>query len=559
VVNAARGPPSSLECVWQRAQRHLMRLVRPAFPRARLRLRRDDGALAVARLAAIVESSEDAIIGKTLDGIVESWNDGAVRMYGYDASEVVGRHISLIAPAERKGEIDELLGRLQRGERIQQFETERIGRDGRRLDVSLSLSPIRDADGTIVGASTIGRDVTEQKQAQREQLEFQRGLLELQKLESLGLLAGGVAHDFNNLLVGILGNASLALAELPPGSSLRSTIAQIELAAQRCAELTRQMLAYSGRGKFVVQPIELATLVEEMAGLIESALSKNARLVFSFPAEPAIVEADVTQLRQVVLNLITNASEALGGRPGTITISAGLLDADSGYLAQYPLGHELPEGRYAYLEVADTGSGMNAETQAKIFDPFFTTKATGRGLGLAAVQGVIRAHGGAIRVYSERGSGTSFKLILPASTRAASAAQPEEDQKRNWRGSGLVLVADDEQAVRQVLTGMLESLGFEVVEARDGAEAIAVFEENAERLRLVVLDLMMPGIGGTQALAQIERLGTRVPVILSSGYNAQELSQRLVARGIAAFLQKPYGYDDLVATIRRALERDSAP
>jgi len=340
-----------------------------------------------ARLAALVQSSDDAVIGKTLDGTIESWNEGATRIYGYTAAEAIGQHISLLSPPERRDELDELLERTRSGERIRNFETNRVTKDGRVIDVALTLSPIQTPDGTVVGTSVIARDITELKRAQQDQHEFELQLLETQKLESLGVLAGGIAHDFNNLLVGILGNTSLAIAQLPGSSPLRETLERVERAAQRTAELTRQMLAYSGKGRYVVEAVDLVGVVKEMTELIETTISKKAQLRFSFGEDTPVVEADVTQVRQVVLNLITNASDALGDTDGTITIASGSVDADRAYLDQFELAEELPEGLYAFLEIADTGMGMDDETRAKIFDPFFTTKFTGRGLGLAAALG----------------------------------------------------------------------------------------------------------------------------------------------------------------------------
>jgi nitrogen-specific signal transduction histidine kinase len=405
-----------------------------------------------------------------------------------------------------------------------------------------------------VGTSVIARDITEAKRAQQEKHEFELQLLETQRLESLGVLAGGIAHDFNNLLVGILGNTSLALAQLPEESPLRETLERVERAAQRTAELTRQMLAYSGKGRYVVEAVDLVGVVKEMTELIETTISKKAELRFAFHEDTPAVEADVTQLRQVVLNLITNASDALADESGTITIATGAVDADRDYLDQFELADGLPAGRYAFLEISDTGFGMDEEIRGKIFDPFFTTKFTGRGLGLAAALGIVRGHGGAIKVYSEVGAGSSFKLLLPVAE--THAATPGADAELDgWRGSGTVLVTDDEASVREVVESMLTGLGFDVVHAANGRQALEIFSEREHELSLVILDLMMPGLDGDEVLAELERLGTSVPIILSSGYNAQEVSQRFVGRGVAAFLQKPYRYPELATAVRSAIAR----
>jgi PAS domain S-box-containing protein len=507
-----------------------------------------------ARLAAIVQFSADAIVGKSSDGVIESWNESATRMYGYTAEEAVGRHISMLAPPDREEELRILLERLRRGERIEHFETTRVAKDGRLIDVALTLSPIRTADGTVVGASTVARDITELKRAERERRDFELRLLETQKLESLGVLAGGIAHDFNNLLVGILGNASLVLRQIPADSPLRETLERIERAAERSGDLTRQMLAYSGRGKYVVQATDVSSVVKEMIDLIESTISKKASLRLSFaPGIPAI-DADVTQLRQVILNLITNASDALGDGNGAITVTTGSLEADRSLLSRYELAEHLPEGRYASIEVVDTGCGMDDETKAKIFDPFFTTKVTGSGLGLAAALGIVRAHAGAIRVESEPGRGTSFQLLFPASTRREPMPAGSVVEVDEWRGNGTVLVVDDDEGVRLAAASMLDELGLTVVQAENGLEALRVLRQRRAEFAFVLLDLMMPAMGGEEVLAELQRLGAAIPIVLSSGYSAQDLSRHFLDRDLAGFLQKPYRFPELAAITRAILE-----
>ena len=294
-----------------------------------------------------------------------------------------------------------------------------------------------------------------------------------QKLESLGVLAGGIAHDFNNLLVGVLGNASLALSELPADSPARQFVQDVETSAQRAAELTRQMLAYSGRGKFVVEPVNLSQVVQEMTQLLRRVISKQARLSLHLRDDMPPIVADATQLRQVVMNLITNASDALLGESGLVTVRTGTVHADARMLAGTYLNEELPAGKYVYLEVTDSGVGMDAATRARIFEPFFTTKFTGRGLGLAAVLGIVRGHKGAIDVTSEPGCGTTFRVLFPASAALAEKPVTRNIPAAEWKGSGLALVVDDEEAVRVVARHVLERSGFTVVEAATGEEALA--------------------------------------------------------------------------------------
>jgi PAS domain S-box-containing protein len=371
-----------------------------------------------------------------------------------------------------------------------------------------------------------------------------------QKLESLGVLAGGIAHDFNNLLVGVLGNAGLALLELPDDSPARQAIRDIEISAQRAAELTRQMLAYSGRGTFRVEPVDVSTLVEEMSQLLRRVISKQAQLSLHLDrALPAVV-GDATQLRQVVMNLITNASDALDERQGTIRLETGVVQADRQMLASTYLDEELPEGEYVCIEVSDTGVGMDAATAARLFDPFFTTKFTGRGLGLAAVLGIVRGHRGAISLQSAPGKGTTFRVLLPAA-QGVSAPTPAPPASTLARGSGRVLLVDDEEAVRGLARRVLERGGFDVVEAQSGEEALARYEERPDTVTAVVLDLTMPGLGGEATFHALRRTRPDLPIVLSSGYMPEEGD----AFSGVAFLAKPYRPAELVDAVNAAIER----
>jgi signal transduction histidine kinase/ActR/RegA family two-component response regulator len=440
------------------------------------------------------------------------------------------------------------------------LELELIDDEGVAIPVLVGASPL-DVEGDHLTCLTFTdlraqkaqeREIARLSHAQAKQVaevreEFALDLAESQKLEALGVLAGGIAHDFNNLLTVILGNTSLALSTLAPGARERAQLEQVELAGTRSAELARQMLAYSGKGRFVVEVLDLAEIVSGQIELIKAAVSKTAVLALELAPDTPTVEGDATQLRQVVLNLITNASEAIGEANGTISVRCGPIDADRTFLSKYDFAGQLPEGRYARFEVADTGAGMDAETKEKIFDPFFTTKFTGRGLGLAAVQGIVRGHGGAMKVQTEPGQGTGFTLIFPASTKSAPAAA-HSAAPTIAHTSGTVLVADDDDAVRRMTVKMLESIGLTVVSAVDGTQALRLFNERADEFAFVLLDLMMPGMSGDAVMTELQCIGTTTPIVLTSGYNSQELSQRFVGRGVAAFLQKPYRLSQLRAT-----------
>jgi CheY-like chemotaxis protein len=376
---------------------------------------------------------------------------------------------------------------------------------------------------------------------------------EAQKMESLGILAGGIAHDFNNLLVGIVGNADFALLSEPADSAIRGSLEDIVDASHRAAELTNQMLAYSGKGRFVVGSIDLAQLVADTSRLLEAVISKNARLELDLEKVPA-VEGDATQLRQVVMNLITNGSDALEGGRGTVRLSTRLVDADSQMLSRFHFGETLTEGSYVCFEVTDSGSGMDEATVARIFDPFFTTKFTGRGLGLAAALGIVRAHRGAIEVQSQPGLGTTFRLLLPPvvdelGVRPQSAAPAGE----GWHGSGLVLVVDDEPPVLRVLKRLLEQGGFDVLTAGSGREALERFPEHAEKIVAVILDMTMPELDGEETFMALRDLDAGVPIILASGYSESEVRSGFAGDGPNGFLQKPFTSESLVTALRQVL------
>lgn len=397
------------------------------------------------------------------------------------------------------------------------------------------------------------REITRRINAEAERRKLELQIQHAQKLESLGVLAGGIAHDFNNLLMAILGHADLAFQDLSPVSPVRENLREIEKASRRAAGLCQQMLAYSGRGKFVIQVVDLGEVVEEMTHMLEVSISKKVVMRFNFTPHLPPVEADVTQLRQVIMNLIINASEAIGDRSGIIAISTGAMECDRAYLSETWIDDSLPTGFYVYLEVADTGCGMERSIISKIFDPFFTTKFTGRGLGLAAVLGIVRGHHGTIKVYSEPGKGTTFKILLPASRRPVKRLRGDGSAPQGWRGSGTVLLVDDEETIRALGKRMLERFGFSVLMACDGREALHVFEEHRDHIACVLLDLTMPHMDGEEAFRELRRIRPDIRIILSSGYNEQEVSQRFLGKGLAGFIQKPYQLASLEQILKQVL------
>jgi len=406
-------------------------------------------------------------------------------------------------------------------------------------------------DDGVVGVAFF--DITERRAAEAERRALAERMQHTQKLESLGVLAGGIAHDFNNLLAGIMGNTSLAQLELEPNAAARPLLERVEATARVASELTRQMLAYSGRGRFVIESLDLSHLVEEMTRLLEVSLTSRAVLRFDIAEDLPAVEVDSSQVRQVVMNLVTNASDAVHGTSGSITVRTGLVRADAGYLAGYWLADGVKAGDFVFVEVSDTGRGMGADTQARMFDPFFTTKVAGRGLGMAAVLGIVRGHKGAIKVYSEVGEGTTVKVLFPVAEAAPTDSNVMTLESPRPMSGALVLVVDDEETVRTIACKVLERAGCRTLAARDGREAVEIFEAQAQEIHLVLLDLTMPVMDGEEAFRAIRAIRSEVPVILTSGYNRQDTTARFAGKGLAGFLQKPWTARGLQEVVARTL------
>lgn len=525
------------------AQRAAVELEREAIEQA---LRESE-----ARYRQIVTTCAEGVWTIDAQGLTTFVNPQLAEMLGYAPAEMLGRSFFDFMDDEGRRVAEVNLGRRKRGIR-ETHEFRLKTRDGADLWTIMATSPLQDDQGNFVGALAMVSDVTH-----RRVLEAR--ILQAQKLESIGVLAGGIAHDFNNLLVGILGNADLALADLPAESPARPSVLDVRDAALRLADLTRQLLAYSGKGRFVVEPLALNVLIKEIAHLLGTAVSKKATLRYHLAPELPAVMGDATQLRQIVMNLITNASDALEDHEGQIVVTTGLAHADAEDLRTTYLDAGLPEGDYVFFEVSDTGCGMDAATIDKIFDPFFTTKFSGRGLGLAAVLGILRGHDGAIKIDSTVGKGTSVRVLLPARADAPTMHHDDAPAPTPAPVHGLVLVADDVEVVRMVAIATLEDAGYRVVAARDGREAVALVDAHADELVAVLLDMTMPGLSGDQVFRHIQQVRPKLPVVLSSGYTEQVVTSKFAGDGPMGFLPKPWGAAELLRAIAQALEARPAP
>jgi signal transduction histidine kinase/CheY-like chemotaxis protein len=428
-----------------------------------------------------------------------------------------------------------------------------VDRHGVERWLSERATGVHDPFGKLLFIDGFIQDITASREAEIEREQLNRKMQETQKLESLGVLAGGIAHDFNNLLTGIIGNASMAGMDLPENSPIQRYIKQIDEASMRAADLCKQMLAYSGRGRFFVQRVDLGRLVEDTAQMLQISISKKAALQFNIEHGLPPIEADPTQIRQVVMNLVINASEAIGEKGGVISLSIGLSNVDREYLDRTMLTPDLPAGEYLFVEISDNGCGMSAETQARIFDPFFTTKFTGRGLGLAAVLGIVRGHKGAMKVDSERGVGTTFRVLFPASAGTVDAVPARPSVQTGWRGEGTVLVVEDEEAIRNTVGQMLLTMGLDPVLSADGREALEVFRAEPGRFTLVLLDLTMPHMDGEQTFTELRQIRDDVRVVLMSGFNQQDVLVRFSGKGLASFLQKPFSITSLSEVLQSVL------
>jgi two-component system, cell cycle sensor histidine kinase and response regulator CckA len=511
------------------------------------------------RYRALVDALPDAIVVAELDGNVLMANEAAARLYGHsDVAAFMRTSPNLVdgIALPQRLRAKELGKRAVDSGHLVTGEFDICRKDGVVVPTELTVVPLLDGQGGAVTVIGVARDLTERRAVAIERQRLESQVHHAQRLDSLGVLAGGIAHDFNNLLVGVLGNAGLALMDLPAEAPARVAVQQIELAARRAAGLTHQMLAYSGRGSLIREPILLGNLVGEMVQLLEAAIPKSVSIAFEVVSDPPAFEGDAAQMQQVVMNLITNAAEAMGGRSGVISIQVGFADGRSLELDEFVVGAPLGPGTYAYLTVCDEGIGMDPSTRDRMFEPFFTTKFTGRGLGLAAVLGIVRGHRGTLTVKTGLGKGSCFRVLIPApggQVRVPTRSPDSESSIEPCSDHALILVVDDEEVVRALAAQALERAGFATLLARDGREAVDLIRERGKEVAAVVLDLTMPNLGGAEAFRQIREMRSDLPVILSSGYLAAEATERFSTLGFFGFVQKPYLPQDLVRTVQEAV------
>jgi PAS domain S-box-containing protein len=509
--------------------------------------RRDEEA--VHRLAEIVESSQDAILSVSLDGNIQSWNEGAERVFGYSAEEAVGAPVGMLSALDEQDETRAIFEKIQARQKVDQYETSRIRKDGKRIEIALTASPMTDSGGRLTGVSAIIRDITEKRNLQGQ-------LMQSQKMEAIGQVAGGVAHDFNNLLTVINGNAELLLDRISPYQPAYEHLGQIQKAAQQAASLTRQLLAFSRKQKLQARVLDLNEIVEAMGMMLPRVLRSDIEVSLKLGAALGSVRADQTQIEQVVLNLAVNARDAMP-KGGELIIETAEIEFDEDY-AHTHLG--VQPGRYVMLAVTDSGMGMDAETQARIFEPFFTTKPTGQGtgLGLATVHGIVKQSQGWIWVYSEVGRGTTFKVYLPRIEESAAAARADASGKQRLRGTETILVAEDQDSIRALAVGLLQSLGYSVLQAKDGAEALEVAAEHRRKIHLLLTDVLMPKMNGRELVEKLTVVDPELRVLLMSAYPESQTftqSSREVADG---FIQKPFSLRDLATKVREILDAPSS-
>jgi PAS domain S-box-containing protein len=504
-----------------------------------------------AQLSAILQQTSDAVVGTDLDGNVLSWNRGAENLFGYNLEEVLGRPVGFLAPEDRKHESMELRAIVQAGENISNFETVRIRKDGQTLDVSVSMSPIHDSEGKMIGGSSIHRDISERKKAEEFLKQHEEQLRQVEKMNAIGRLAGGVAHDFNNLLSVIGGNAEFLKTSLDPQSPSQDEVLEIQKAVQRGSDLAKQLLVFGQRQVSQPQPVNLNEVSADMKKMLKRLIDANVELAIIQDPSLKPILADPGQIQQIILNLVINARDAMpqGGHLilETKQITAERLEAEG--------RPTLPIGDYVRFAATDTGIGMSPEVQRHIFEPFFTTKAgKGTGLGLATVYTLVRKWSGHIFVHSSPGIGTTFTLYFPAMVSTEGFEEKPKQVSLIPVGTETILLAEDEDQVRKVLVRSLERYGYRVLSAPNGLEAVKVAWEFKEPIHLLLTDTIMPKMNGRELMVEVKKTRPKIKVLFVSGYPKEVLSQQGILDSGIHLVQKPFELEELVKQVRRILD-----
>jgi PAS domain S-box-containing protein len=500
---------------------------------------------AARRFAAIVASSNDAIISKDLNSRITSWNKAAERIFGYTAEEAIGNSITMLIPENHIDEEPEILGRIRRGETINHYETIRKRKDGVMVDISLTVSPIKDKNGTIVGASKIARDITEFKATQDQ-------LRQAQKMEAVGRLAGGVAHDFNNLLTCIIGFVDLALGETEPGTNLAEYLNEVRKSGSRAANLTQQLLAYSRKQILAPKVIDLNFSVSEMDKMLRRLIGEDISFHTILEPELGKVKADPAQIQQIIVNLALNARDAMPNG-GTLSLKTANVILDADHTLAHP---ESRPGPHVMVSVGDTGAGMTPEVRERIFEPFFTTKEVGKGtgLGLSSVYGIVKQSGGSIDVTSRPGKGSVFRIYLPVvEAKIRNHVEvPGRPQLNGVNRGETILLAEDEETVRKFLVTTLKRKGYNVLEAKDGVQALELGRQ-APHIDLLLTDIVMPNMKGDKLASELRSIHPEAKILFISGYTRDNLPSELPAFR-AAYLQKPFSQAELLAKVRENID-----
>jgi two-component system, cell cycle sensor histidine kinase and response regulator CckA len=496
---------------------------------------------------SLVESIPDIIFALDLDGSIAYIGPRWKKILGHDEIEVLGRYLIDFIPPEEHSFLIRVFKEVRNEKKnVEDILLQFCRKDGQLRYFSSSAAPMLDDQGQVAGTMGIARDITE-----RRKLEEQ--LLQAQKMESIGNLAGGIAHDFNNLLGGILGYASFAKKKMSPKDPLYHSLNSIERSATQAAELTKQLLGFARRGKYQVKPINCNALVQDLARFLKRTMDKRINLKVELDPHLHLIEGDETQLQQSLINICLNARDAMPSG-GILKIVTGNQTLSNNFDEKQGEGKK---GDYVKITLSDTGIGMTPELCSQIFEPFFTTKESGRGtgLGLSMVYGIIQNHGGYIELKSEPGQGTSFELLLPAVVELMiEETSPLPPDRIIPKGSETILFVDDEEIIRQLGADILEDVGYKVLFASGGEEAIRIYQQKRKKIALVILDMVMPGLGGRETFLKLKEINSKIKVLLSSGYSTNEGVGEILKEGVGGFIQKPYRDEDLIGKVREVLD-----